>query len=154
MASTMTAHMAAELGGQSALMSLPLALASAGLICSILGIVLVKTYSSKSPEVALRIGTIGAAGIFVVASYFVITGLNIDTQVWGAVLTGVIGGVIIGLITEHYTAGSPVRHIAKSGETGPATVMIAGLALGMQSVVVPLLTIAAIILVSTNLVGL
>jgi len=57
-------------------------------------------------------------------------------------------------VTEYYTAGKPVRHIAESGETGPATVMITGLAVGMQSVVIPMITIAAIILVSTGLVGL
>ena len=154
MASTMTVHTITKLGDQSTLMFLPLALASAGLICSILGILLVKAYSAKSPEVALRIGTIGAAAIFIAASYFVITALNVNAMVWGAVLTGALGGIIIGLITEHYTAGKPVRHIASAGETGPATVMIAGLAIGMQSVVVPLLTISAIILISTNLVGL
>jgi K(+)-stimulated pyrophosphate-energized sodium pump len=52
---------------------------------------------------------------------------------------------VIGLVTEFYTGGAPVRSIAKSGETGPATVMISGLATGMQSVVVPVLSIAAII---------
>jgi len=154
MASTMAAHTITKLGDQASLMFLPLALASAGLICSILGIILVKAYSAKSPEVALRIGTIGAAGIFIAASYFVITALNINAMVWGAVLTGTLGGVIIGLVTEYYTAGKPVKHIASAGETGPATVMIVGLAVGMQSVVVPLLTISAIILISTNLIGL
>ena len=137
-----------------ALMFLPLALASAGIICSILGIVMVRMFSTKSPEVALRIGTISAAVIFIAASYFVIQTTGVTTSVWGAVLVGTIGGIIIGLVTEHYTAGKPVRHIAESGETGPATVMITGLAVGMQSVVVPLLTIAAIIYISTSLVGL
>jgi len=75
MASTMAAHSIAKLGDQSSLMFLPLALASAGLICSIAGIVLVKMYAKKSPEVALRIGTIGSAVIFIAASYFVISGL-------------------------------------------------------------------------------
>ena len=136
------------------LMFLPLALASAGLICSVIGILLVKMFSSSAPEKALRTGTIGSAVIFIVGSYFVIDAVGVNTNVWYAVLAGTIGGIVIGLVTEHYTAGSPVRHIAKSGETGPATVMITGLAVGMQSVVVPLLTIAAIIYVSTELVGL
>jgi K(+)-stimulated pyrophosphate-energized sodium pump len=65
-----------------------------------------------------------------------------------------VGGIAIGLITEYYTGGKPVRTIAKSGETGPATVMITGLAVGMQSVVAPVLFLAAIIFVSTNLAGL
>merc|ERR1711991_795463 len=65
--------------------------------------------------------------------------------VWNAVLVGAIGGIIVGLVTEYYTGGAPVRKIAKDGETGPATVMISGLAIGMQSVAIPVLTIAAII---------
>jgi K(+)-stimulated pyrophosphate-energized sodium pump len=155
MASTMAMSLLTDLGGdRQALMFLPLALASAGLICSVLGIILVKMFSASSPEKALRTGTIGAAVIFIVASYFVIDLVGVNTKVWYAVLAGTIGGIIIGLVTEHYTAGAPVKHIAKSGETGPATVMITGLAVGMQSVVVPLLSIAAIIYISTEMVGL
>ncbi|MDH5228638.1 MAG: sodium-translocating pyrophosphatase [Gammaproteobacteria bacterium] len=153
-ASTMAAATVSQLGGRENLMFLPLALASAGILCSIAGIILVKIFSGKAPEVALRIGTMGAAIIFIAASYFVITMTGINAKVWGAVVVGAAGGIIIGLVTEYYTAGSPVKHIAKSGETGPATVMIAGLAVGMQSVAIPLFTIAAIILISTNLVGL
>jgi K(+)-stimulated pyrophosphate-energized sodium pump len=154
MASTMAAHIMDPLGDRQALMFLPLVLASVGLVCSIIGIFLVKTFSAKSPEVALRIGTMGAAALFIAAAYFVVGAVGVSTAVWGAVLVGAVGGIIIGLVTEHYTAGPPVQKIAKSGETGPATVMITGLAVGMQSVTVPLLTIAAIILISTDLVGL
>jgi len=153
-ASTMAVDIIDPLGQQQALMFLPLALASAGLLCSVAGIGLVKAFSEKSPEVALRIGTMGAAVLFIIAAYFVVDAIGISVRVWGAVLVGAVGGIIIGLVTEYYTAGAPVRRIAKSGETGPATVMISGLAVGMQSVVVPLLTLAAIIMISTNLVGL
>jgi len=142
------------LGDQGALMFLPLALASCGLVCSIVGIQMVKMFSSQAPDKALRTGTIGSAVIFIISSYFVISLSQLDIKIWVAVLAGTIGGVIIGLVTEYYTAGKPVRHIAQAGETGPATVMIAGLAIGMQSVVIPLLTISGIILVSTSLVGL
>jgi K(+)-stimulated pyrophosphate-energized sodium pump len=107
-----------------------------------------------TPEVALRIGTIGSAVLFIVSAYFVISMTGINTNVWGAVLSGAVGGIIIGLVTEYYTAGKPVKEIAKAGETGPATVMIKGLAVGMQSVVVPMLTICAIIYISDSLVGL
>ncbi len=154
MASTMAVDIMDPLGDRQALMFLPLVLASAGLVCSIIGIMLVKTFSEKSPEVALRIGTMGAAVLFIGVAYFVIQAVGVSANVWGAVLVGALGGIIIGLVTEHYTAGAPVKHIAKSGETGPATVMITGLSVGMQSVTVPLLTIAAIILISTDLVGL
>jgi len=154
MASTMGADVLDPLGTQSALMFLPLALASLGLLCSMAGIALVHFYADKSPEVALRIGTIGASVIFIVTAWLLVILIGVSGGIWGAVLSGAVGGIIIGLVTEYYTGGKPVRDIAKSGETGPATVMISGLAIGMQSVVVPVLTIAAIIYVSTSLCGL
>jgi K(+)-stimulated pyrophosphate-energized sodium pump len=74
--------------------------------------------------------------------------------IWVAVLVGAIGGIVVGLVTEYYTGGAPVRKIAKDGETGPATVMISGLATGMQSVAIPALTIAAIIYCANAAAGL
>lgn len=142
-----------DLGAQNVLMAAPLALASVGLVCSILGIMLVKLMSSNKPEVALRVGTIGAAVLFVIAAYFLLQNMEVSNNVWLAVVCGAVGGIIIGLVTEYYTSGAPIRHIAKSGETGAATVMISGLAVGMQSVVVPVLTLAAIIFISTELAG-
>ncbi len=139
---------------RAALMFLPLALASTGLIASIGGIVLVRMNTAKSPELALRIGTIGATVLFMAAALGVILYLGLSIAVWGAVVVGAVGGIGIGLITEYYTGGKPVRDIAKSGETGAATVMISGLAVGLESVVVPLLIIAAIILMASGLIGL
>ncbi|MCK5480640.1 MAG: sodium-translocating pyrophosphatase, partial [Gammaproteobacteria bacterium] len=152
-ASTMTADILDPLGQQQALMFLPLALTSLGLICSVIGIVLVRVAAHKEPQLALRVGTIGASVIFILGAYVVIGQAGVATSVWGAVISGAVGGIIIGVVTEYYTGGNPVRRIAKSGETGPATVMISGLAIGMESVVIPVLTIAAIIFVSTSLVG-
>jgi len=152
-ASTISVAAIADLGSRADLMFLPLGLASIGLLCSILGIFMVKSSAAKSPEVALRIGTIGAAVLFIASSYFVITYIGLSANVWGAVVVGALGGIVIGLVTEYYTAGKPIRDLAKAGETGAATVMISGLALGMQSVVVPVLTICLIIFVSDQLVG-
>lgn len=136
------------LGAKESLMMAPLALASAGLLCSILGIVFVRCFSAQKPDVALRMGTIGATIVFIVAAWFVLSSLSISSGVWWCVISGAIGGIIIGLVTEYYTGSKPVRDIAKSGETGPATVMISGLAVGMESVVVPVLVIAGIIFVT------
>lgn len=144
-ASTLGLTVLESLGPQNALMFLPLGLASVGLLCSLLGILLVKIQANMAPASALRLGTFSSAVLFIVAAYFVIDMLGIDIGVWFAVLSGAIGGIIIGLVTEYYTGGSPVRKIAEGGETGPATVMIAGLATGMQSVLIPVLAIAAII---------
>ena len=142
------------LGVQSELMFLPLALASLGLICSIIGIIVVKITSGNSPEKSLRMGTIGSAVLFIISSYFLIDQLNVVNDIWAAVLMGSIGGIIIGLVTEYYTAGKPIRDIAKTGETGAATVIIKGLAIGMQSVVAPVLMICIIIYVANIYVGL
>lgn len=149
-ASTMSAMAVSQLAdSQSTLMFMPLALASVGLLCSVAGILAVKLFSGKSPEVALRIGTMGASLLFIVVSWLLITSLGGLTNLWVAVLSGAVGGIIIGLSTEYYTGGAPVRKLAASGETGPATVMIGGLALGMQSVAIPVVTIAAIIFTSS-----
>ncbi len=153
-ASTLSAVALDKLGNQSELMFLPLALASLGLVCSVIGIVFVKMSSNKSPESALRMGTIGSALLFIITSYFLINQLEVSNSIWAAVLMGSVGGIIIGLVTEYYTAGKPIRDIAESGKTGAATVMIKGLAIGMQSVVIPVLMICLIIYVANLFVGL
>ena len=133
------------------LMMLPLALASIGLIASIIGIFIVKLASAKEPASALRSGTLLAPVIFVAMAYFLMQHMSLPLEVLYCVISGAVGGVLIGLITEYYTGGNPVKKIAESGETGAATVMISGLSVGMQSVVVPILILATIILVSTSL---
>jgi K(+)-stimulated pyrophosphate-energized sodium pump len=143
-----------ELGAQNSLMFLPLALSSAGILCSMAGIILVRIFTKKSAAVALRVGTVSASVIFIAAAAAVVSWVGVDLRVWGAVLVGAAGGIVIGIVTDYYTSGKPVRKIAKGGETGPATVMIIGLAVGMQSVVVPLLTLCTIIYVASMLAGL
>ena len=157
LASTLSAAAAFDLapgGSVDSLMFMPLALASVGLICSMLGILSVKLFSARSPEVALRIGTMGSSIIFIIAAFLVVKGMGAAIDVWIAVLTGAVGGIIVGLVTEYYTGGAPVRKIAKGGETGSATIMIGGLATGMQSVAVPIMTICAIIFTASHFAGL
>lgn len=140
--------------GREALMSLPLGLASIGLICSIVGILIVRSMSGSAPETALRMGHQLSAVALIIAGYFLTQAMGISIDVWWAIVAGTVGGILIGLVTEYYTAKGPVVKIAEAGKTGTATVMITGLAVGMQSVVVPILAIAAIIYVSTELAGL
>ena len=155
LAASMSMENIAKLGGDQAMLQfMPLTLASLGLICSLVGIFTVKMFSSKSADVALRFGTIGSAGLFIVAAYFLVAAMGGANGIWIAVLVGAIGGIVVGLVTEYYTGGAPVRKIAKDGETGPATVMISGLATGMQSVAIPVLTIAAIIYCANEAAGL
>ena len=136
------------------MMKLPLLLASSGLVASILGIIIVKLQSANAPASALRSGTLLAPVIFVGFAWFIIQALpGVSNAVWWCVIAGAVGGVLIGLITEYYTGGKPVKDIAESGETGSATVMISGLAVGMESVVIPIIVLASIIFVSTGLSG-
>ena len=140
--------------GNQDMMMLPLALAATGLIASIIGIFIVKLQSAKAPASALRSGTLLAPVIFVAMAYFIIDSFDgVGMNVWWCVIAGAVGGVLIGLITEYYTGGGPVKKIAESGETGSATVMISGLSVGMQSVVIPIVILAGIILTSTQLSG-
>ncbi len=141
-------------GQETSLMFLPLALTTVGLLCSLLGIMMVKAMSGKDPASALRFGTIGAAVIFIIAAFGVCANFGLNNNPAYAVLAGAVGGIIIGLVTEHYTGGKPVRDIAAQGETGVATVMISGLAVGLRSVAIPLLTLAATIYVSYEAAGL
>ena len=138
---------------QAALMFLPLALAAVGLLASVIGIGVVRLSSGAEPGRALRTGTLAAPALFVVAAWLLMRWLGVELNVWFAVLAGAVGGTLVGLITEYYTGGAPVRKIANSGDTGAATVMITGLAVGMQSVVLPVLVLAAVIFISTQLAG-
>ena len=153
LASAMTSATINSLGGSQSMLQL-LSLASLGLICSLIGILMVRIFSSKSAETALRYGTIGSAVIFIILAFYLIKFMSISSGVWGAVFIGSLGGIIVGLVTEYYTGGNPVKKIAKGGETGSATVMISGLATGMQSVAIPVFTIVCIIFVANYFAGL
>ena len=159
-ASTMLQSDLIELGSREILMSLPLALASLGLLCSIIGILIIKILASRKggneTNIAnsLRGGTFASAISFIVLAYFVIISLGVTENAWYAVLSGTIGGIIIGLVTEYYTGGAPVRKIAEQGQTGSATVITTGLSIGLQSVVIPVLTLVVIIFLSNYFAGL
>src|SRR5690606_21026091 len=89
---------------RAALMGLPLLLASTGLVCSILGIVLVRMMSDREPAAALRFGTVGAPVLFIILAYFVIRYFGLATGLWWSVIAGSVGGIVIGLVTEYYTS--------------------------------------------------
>jgi len=140
--------------GMMQLMQLPLLLTSVGLLCSVLGILIVRSMAGKNPAEALRFGTIGSAVLYIGAAFGLASMLGLSPNIGLCILCGAVGGIVIGLITEHYTGGKPVKEIARQGETGVATIMIAGLSVGLKSVTVPLLTIAATIFISFEFAGL
>tara|TARA_R110002049_G_scaffold9962_2_gene49647 strand:- start:8629 stop:10980 length:2352 start_codon:yes stop_codon:yes gene_type:complete len=146
---------------------LPLVLAAVGIIMSIVGTFFVKVKDGGNPQTALNIGEFGSAGLMVVASYFVIDILIPQTWIYEdvtytsmgvfwATIAGLVAGLAVGKITEYYTGTGkgPVNSIVRQSETGAATNIIAGLGIGMMSTMIPILLIAAAILVSHHFAGL
>ena len=153
-AAAMTTEIATGMGGTGALTFLPLALTAAGLLASLGGIASVERLAGHSPEVALRVGVLAASLLFMALAWWVIVSLGVSPRIWYTVLAGTLGGVAIGLATEFFTEGRPVQRIALAGRTGPATVVINGMAVGMESMVLPLLSLAVVIFVATEVGGL
>ncbi len=142
------------IGPRAPLILLPLLLPCLGLLSSLIGMATVALLNRYNPELALRSGMLTAAALFIGLAWPLIAGLGIAPEVWIAVLFGTLGGVLIGLATEYSTAGPPVRRIAEAGRTGPATLIITGLSVGMYSVALPLIAMTAIILIANQLAGL
>ncbi len=146
---------------------LPLVLAAVGIIMSILGTFFVRVKDGGNPQTALNIGEFGSAGLMLVASYFIINQMLPESWidagttytsmgVFWATIAGLVAGLAVGKITEYYTATGkkPVMSIVKQSETGAATNIIAGLGVGMMSTAIPILLIAAAIMVSHHFAGL
>jgi len=144
----------AELGSSMALMSLPIVLVMAGLVASVIGILSMKILERYDPAAALRYATFIAAGLFLIFGYAVVYYMDVNNGVYWAVFSGCLGGIAIGLITEHYTSAGPVKRIAESSQTGAATNIISGLAVGLESCALPVLAICAAIFVANYTGGL
>ena len=153
-----------EFGGLGAVY-LPLVIAAIGIVMSIVGTFFVKVKEGGNPQTALNIGEFGSAGLMVIVSYFVINSMIPESTeglpsgalgVFLATISGLVAGLGVGKITEYYTGTGtkPVSAIVRQSETGSATNIIAGLGVGMMSTMIPIIFIAAAILVSHHYAGL
>ncbi len=146
---------------------LPLALAGTGIIVSIIGTFFVKTKEGGNPQTALNMGEFGSAFIMLISSYFIINAFLPEAWSLGgkeytamgvfiATIVGLIAGLGVGKITEYYTGTGtkPVTEIVNKSATGAATTIIAGLGVGMMSTAIPILLIAAAIILSFHFAGL
>jgi K(+)-stimulated pyrophosphate-energized sodium pump len=145
-------------------MALPLILAMAGLVASIIGIFSIGVLQRFTPQVALRYSTFIAAALFLIAALVLCLNMGLEGtmtsgapvrgfDVFLAIFSGTVVGILIGLFTEYYTSSSPILKIAEASQTGPATNIITGFAVGLESTVLPIIVIAAAILIAAKVAG-
>lgn len=134
----------------------PLLIAGLGLIASILGTFFVKGDENSNPHKALKMGSYVASALVLAVAFVFSKSLFGDFNAAIAIVAGLIVGLLIGIITEVYTSGDykSVKEIAEQSETGPATTIISGLAVGMKSTAIPILLISIGIFVAYQFCGL
>ncbi len=149
--------------GNTALVILPLALAASGIIVSLIGTLFVRTKEGGNPQAALNTGTFIAAFLMLIATYFLcdfFIGEGIGEisamGVFVASVAGLIGGVLVGILTEYFTSEAryPAQSIARDSQTGVATNIISGIAVGMKSTFLPVLVLVITIIVAYSKAGL
>ncbi len=157
---------AAVAGGAVGAVALPILTIMVGLVCSLLGIGVMRLLEKSSPASALRNAPLVSAAAFLLIMYFVVQSVDVrisDPLTGGsyagmgpfwAILAGSLIGIAIGLVTEYYTAAGPIKKIADASETGAATNIITGLAVGMESTAIPMILICVAIFFAHDQAGL
>jgi len=134
-------------------MALPLGIIVIGTIASFLGILAIRIFQNINPQAALRYATYVAMTLLMAGSFFLSKSLTGTIAPFWAVVSGIVTGMLIGIFSEYYTSGPPIKVIAKSSQTGVATNIIQGFAVGMKSTTLPIITIAVAIFVAYHTNG-
>ncbi len=143
-------YAATEVAGR---MMLPLVLITIGLVASIIGILSISALKKAGPQSALRYSFYVSVVLFVAGAWFAAKQVVGTVEPFWAVLAGIIAGVLIGAESEYYTSGPPVKKVAEASETGPATNIITGMAIGYESVILPVMTLAGAMFVAFKFGG-
>lgn len=128
--------------------SFPLVLISIGLVASILAVLSMNFLKKYSPQTALRNATFVAAALFLAGAFFASKIMFAGINQFFAILSGLAAGILIGVESEYFTSGKPIKAIAESAKSGAATTIVSGLAVGFESVILPTLTISAAMLIA------
>ena len=135
------------------LLCIPILYVMVGMLSSFVGVFSMTRFKDIAPDKALRYTTLLAGGVFVFLAFVVTYALNAPMGIFMAVLSGLVVGTVIGLLAEYYTSSTPVVEIARQSQTGPATVIISGLATGMMSTVFPVLGICVATFIAYQTAG-
>jgi len=138
--------------GDLAYLSLPIMLCAIGLISSIVGLFSIFLFRTQLSKM-LHYGTYVAIAFFIAGSYAYLAYMNLDMALFGAIALGAFSGVLIGLVTDHYTSGSPIKKLAETSKSGAGTNLIYGLSVGFESVVLPVCAIAIIVFITDKYFG-
>lgn len=134
-------------------LSLPIMLCAIGLISSLFGLFSIFAFKKTKISLLLHFATYFAIAFFMIGSYGYLYAMDLNMNLFGSIFLGAFSGVIIGLITDYYTSGSPIRKLAETSRSGAGTNVIYGLSIGFESVVIPVCSIAIIVYFSYYFFG-
>ncbi|MBD3296615.1 MAG: sodium-translocating pyrophosphatase [Candidatus Omnitrophica bacterium] len=145
-----TMAIGASMANPLSVMSFPLILITIGLVASVIGVLSMGFLKTMNPATALRNSTFISAAIFLGGAFFTSSYMFNSIDYFWSILAGLVGGILIGLESEYFTSGKPIQKIAESAQSGPATTIVSGLAVGFESTIMPIITICGAMLIAFN----